>query len=77
MYPFTGLDYWTEIFPFLDKFLCLILERSLHFLQAASTYLATIYDCNNCLLQCFQQYINLQLCYRHLINKSYMICVSL
>ena len=21
--PFTGLDYWTEFFPFLDKFLCL------------------------------------------------------
>ena len=40
VYPFTGLEYWTGIldwttglgyFPFLDKFLCLFLERSLHF----------------------------------------------
>ena len=39
VYPFTGLDYWTGIldwttglkyFPFLDKCLCLFLERSLH-----------------------------------------------
>ena len=22
----TGLDYWTELFSFLDKFLCLFLE---------------------------------------------------
>ena len=38
VYPFTGLDYWTGIldwttglkyFPFLDKCLCLFLERSL------------------------------------------------
>ena len=36
---FTGLDYWTGIldwttglsyFPFLDKFLCLFIERSLN-----------------------------------------------
>ena len=27
----TGLDYWTELFSFLDKFLCLFVERSLHF----------------------------------------------
>ena len=40
VYLFTGLDYWTGIldwttglsyFPFLDKFLCLFLERILHF----------------------------------------------
>ena len=26
-----GLDHWTELFSFLDKFLYLFLERSLHF----------------------------------------------
>ena len=48
----TGLDYWTELFSFLDKFLCLFL----HF----SKYLATMDDCSNdnhCLLQCFHKYI--------------------
>ena len=42
VYPFTGLDYWTGIldwntglsyFPFLNKFLCLFLESSLHFIN--------------------------------------------
>ena len=29
VYPFTGLNYWTEIYRFVDKFVCLYLERSL------------------------------------------------
>ena len=38
----TGLEYWTELFSFLDKFLCLFLERSLRFYN-----LATMDDHNN------------------------------
>ena len=37
----TGLDYWTELFSFLDKFPCLYLEWTLHFLfneQEAGSY---------------------------------------
>ena len=40
VYPFTGLDYWTEIFSFLDKFVCVFLQRSLHFYnQQVATWL--------------------------------------
>ena len=36
---YTGLDYWTKLFSFLDKFLCLLLKPT--FLQL------TMSDCNN------------------------------
>ena len=41
----TGLSY----FPFLDKCLCLFLERSLHVATpfTINKYLATMNDCNN------------------------------
>ena len=53
MYPFTGLDYWSE---FLDKFMCLFVERSLHVLQSTSTWLlwmiviiAKVVYCSKCI----------------------------
>ena len=33
VYLFTGLEYWTKLFSFLNKFLCLFLESSLHFIN--------------------------------------------
>ena len=47
----TGLDYWTELFFFLDRFMCLFL----HFAK----YLATMDDSSNDnhFLQCFHKYI--------------------
>ena len=70
----TGVDYWTELFSFLDKFL---LERTKSTFFTIIENPATTNDCNNnsCLLHCFQQYINLKLSYSHLINKSYTVCM--
>ena len=64
----TGLSY----FPFLDKFLCLFLESRQHFYnQQVAGYHN---NHNSCLLQCFQQYINLKLWYSHLINSYVDMC---
>ena len=46
----TGLDYWTELFSFLGKFLCSFLEA---YIVKIYKYLVTVDDCNNdnsCLL---------------------------
>ena len=37
-YSLSGLDYWTELFSFLNKFLYLFLERSLYNQQVAGYY---------------------------------------
>ena len=76
--PFTELD-WTKTtrlryFPSLDEFLC----SFLYFLL--NKYLAVMNACNNnnsCLLQSFQQCINLKSCYIHLINWSYIATCKL
>ena len=66
VYPFIGLDYWTEVFSLFRQgsvFVLIILERSLYYFKIAKE-LAAMDDCNNdnkCLLQCFQQCINLKL----------------
>ena len=41
----TGLDYWTELFSFLDKFMCFFIERCLHTFhtQQVATYVAYYY----------------------------------
>ena len=66
----TGLSY----FPFLHKFLCLFLESSLHFYNLRTStwllWMIIIMTIVSCLLQCFQQYINLKLCSSHLINNK-------
>ena len=50
----VGLDFWTELFSFLDKCLCLFLERNLalHLLQSTSTWLLwmIVITTNSCLL---------------------------
>ena len=39
-----GLDYWTELFPFLDKFLSLLLEiRSQHSFKLTSNWLLCMF----------------------------------
>ena len=54
----TGLGYWTEIFPFLDKFMCLFVERCLHFLQSTSTWLLWMIVIITKVVYCKQMYIH-------------------
>ena len=72
VYSFTGLEYCTELFSFFGQVLCLFLESRQHFYnqQVAGYY----NNENSCLLQCFQQYINLKLRYSHLINSYIDMC---
>ena len=80
LYSFTGLDYWTglmdyrtDLFSFFEKIPMLILKKPT--LYKTDKQLATMDDCNNdisCLLQCFQQCINLTLCYSDLLNRAYV-----
>ena len=52
MYPFSGLDYWTELFPFFGQ-VCVCICRKKLTLFIINKYLATMDDCNNnkgCLL---------------------------
>ena len=63
-------------FPFMDKFLCSFSKKPT-FLNLAGSWLATMIDCNNnnsCLLQCYQQCINLKLYYSHLTNTAIYVC---
>ena len=41
---YTGLDYWTKLFSFLDKFLCLLLKPTFFVIDKELT---TMKDCNN------------------------------
>ena len=42
VHPFTGLDYWTEIFSFFGQVCVCIFTKKPTFLQSTSSYLATI-----------------------------------